>query len=108
MGGKKKQALYLVGHQGNKFILLDPHKVQAASDDPNSYHNSSAKVINIKQLDSSMAAGFYFPNEFEFKRFQEEFEAARKDIKGVIVFEPQTPTYDFDEDPAIEEDFVVL
>ena len=63
MGGKPKSALYLVGFQGNKFILLDPHKVQETSDDPRSYHASSAKVINIKKLDSSMAAGFYFQNE---------------------------------------------
>ena len=55
-----------------------------------------------------MAAGFYFPNEYEFQRFQEEFEAAKKDIKGVIVFEPSTPVYNFDEYHAIDEDFIVL
>ena len=71
IGGRPKEAFYLVGVQEDNLILLDPHNAQPTLDlDENilkqkhgTFHESCAKKIPISKLDPTMTFAFYLRND---------------------------------------------
>ena len=68
IGGRPKQAYYLVGVQEQNLIILDPHNTQQALSldevvlqrHHTQLHEQTAKKIAFKNLDPTMTFAFYF------------------------------------------------
>ena len=82
IGGRPKEAFYLVGMQEQNMIILDPHNTAPAL--PNEtvilqrnhidMHERTAKKIAFNRLDPSMTFAFYMKSQAdltEFKIWQE-------------------------------------
>ena len=78
IGGRPNFAMYFVGYQGDRLILLDPHEVQEPaerfSDLPKrlcTFTCSEAKTLKIKKLDPCIAIGFFLRDRADFEDFVE-------------------------------------
>ncbi len=77
IGGKSDRALYFVAQVGDKYVYLDPHKVQMATDVQNvesqlhTYFTSDVLMCNINDIAPSVALGFYFKDCLELQTFYE-------------------------------------
>ena len=76
IGGRPKEAYYLVGVQEDSLILLDPHTTQQTLnfDDIKTnwinFHESQAKKFQFNRLDPSMTFAFYLRSAEEFTQFK--------------------------------------
>lgn len=83
IGGKPKQACYIVGFQDDSLIYMDPHYCQSfvdvsTSDFPlQSYHCPSPKKMPFTKMDPSCTIGFY-------SRSVEDFERIRQELSKVL------------------------
>ncbi len=76
IGGRPKEAYYLVGMQEDSLIFLDPHNtlptvsydLEAIKKNHTSYHENTAKKIHFTKLDPTMTFCFYVRNHLEFKK----------------------------------------
>jgi len=59
IGGSPNHALYFVGCVDDALVYLDPHTTQKASlppeDDDDTYHTDRAGLMNLEQIDPSVA-----------------------------------------------------
>jgi cysteine protease ATG4 len=77
LGGRPKEAYYLVGIQDDHLIFLDPHNTQEAiPGDINlikskhmTYHESTAKKIHYSKLDPSFGFAFLIKSSCDYLNF---------------------------------------
>ncbi|CAD8208925.1 unnamed protein product [Paramecium pentaurelia] len=66
LGGRPKEANFIVGFVDNKFVVLDPHLVQEAKMNPEEYIKScfpgEALFMSDKEIDCSLGLVFYLNN----------------------------------------------
>ncbi|XP_033821609.1 cysteine protease ATG4C [Periophthalmus magnuspinnatus] len=78
IGGKPKQACYIVGFQDDSLIYMDPHYCQAfvdvsTADFPlQSFHCPSPKKMPFSKMDPSCTIGFYSKSPTDFERINQE------------------------------------
>lgn len=78
IGGKPKQACYIVGFQDDSLIYMDPHYCQSfvdvsSGDFPlQSFHCPSPKKMPISKMDPSCTLGFYSRSVQDFERISQE------------------------------------
>uniref|UniRef100_A0A8D3BG80 Cysteine protease n=1 Tax=Scophthalmus maximus TaxID=52904 RepID=A0A8D3BG80_SCOMX len=78
IGGKPKQACYIVGFQDDSLIYMDPHYCQSfvdvsTSDFPlQSYHCPSPKKMPFSKMDPSCTIGFYSRSIQDYERISQE------------------------------------
>lgn len=78
IGGRPKEAYYLVGMQEDCLVFLDPHNtLPAVPYDLNSikmshirYHEETAKKIHYTKMDPTMTFCFYIRDHEEFFKFK--------------------------------------
>ena len=78
IGGRPKEAYYLVGMQEDSFIFLDPHNtlptvpfdLEEIKKNHISYHENTAKKIHYTKIDPTMTFCFYVRNHVEFKKLK--------------------------------------
>ena len=76
IGGRPKEAYYLVGVQEDSLILLDPHTTQQTADvrdlrtSHTEYHEPQAKKFQFNRLDPTMTFAFYLRDADEFISFK--------------------------------------
>lgn len=93
IGGKPNQAHWFVGYVGEKLIYLDPHTTQVSIDindhfsNDDSFHCPNPCMMNIMELDPSIAVGFYCGTEMEF-------DDLCLTIKKFITNESRTPMFE--------------
>ena len=75
IGGSPNHSLYFVGSHGQKLFYLDPHTTyntfdirRATNAELKTYHCSRIRVMNISNLDPSLAFGFLCSNTDELTR----------------------------------------
>ena len=87
IGGRPREAYYLVGMQEDSLIFLDPHNTQPAiSNDKNSikrnmlksYHESNAKKINYSKIEPTMTFGFYLRSFKDYKKLKLHMDSGKK------------------------------
>lgn len=74
IGGRPRQAYYIIAHQDQELIFLDPHMVQQAvkpeqSFSSETYHCAIPQKIAVSELDPSLAVGFYCKDKQDFDDF---------------------------------------
>ena len=87
IGGRPKEAYYLVGMQEDCLIFLDPHNtLPTVPYDLNqikkshiSFHEQSAKKIHYTKIDPTMTFCFYIRDHREFSKFK-RFMQQQKDF----------------------------
>ena len=75
IGGKPKEAFYLVGVQEDSLIFLDPHATQSTIGlderslrmNHNNFHEGSAKKMPFNKLDPTLTFAFYLRTADEFE-----------------------------------------
>lgn len=78
IGGKPKQACYIVGFQDDSLIYMDPHYCQSFVDVSSSnfplqsFHCPSPKKMPISKMDPSCTIGFYSRSVQDFERISQE------------------------------------
>ncbi|KRX07847.1 hypothetical protein PPERSA_10131 [Pseudocohnilembus persalinus] len=117
IGGRPKQALYFPGRINDSFVYLDPHYVQDGSMILNgenikkkipTFFTNKIQTIPIKDIDSSLAFGFYFENLSEFEEFYQILIRMQKQNPDFFLWiEKKKPSYlsgfCYDEDDLEEE-----
>ncbi|CAK68605.1 unnamed protein product (macronuclear) [Paramecium tetraurelia] len=67
LGGRPREANFIVGFVDDKFVVLDPHLVQQANMNPEEYVKScfpgEALFMSDKEIDCSLGLVFYLKNE---------------------------------------------
>ncbi|VDI66024.1 cysteine protease ATG4 [Mytilus galloprovincialis] len=97
IGGKPNQAHWFVGYVGDKLIYLDPHTTQVSVDlndhlsNDDSFHCPHPCMMNILELDPSIAVGFYCGTE-------SEFDDLCTTIRKFITCESRTPMFELYQD----------
>lgn len=79
IGGRPKEAYYLVGVQEDNLILLDPHNAQQTIEleerelkqKHGQFHELQAKKISINRLDPTMTFAVYLRSEVDFAMFKD-------------------------------------
>lgn len=76
IGGKPRHALYFIGCHEDHLLYLDPHTTQPSVHSSDSahipdhtYHCSQPDRMHIRELDPSIALGFYCRNEADIDDF---------------------------------------
>ena len=77
VGGRPKEAYYLVGMQEDCLVFLDPHNTKPTVDyDLNEikknhmqFHEQNAKKIHYTKIDPTMTFCFYIRNHSDFAKF---------------------------------------
>ncbi|KAK3093883.1 hypothetical protein FSP39_021420 [Pinctada imbricata] len=93
IGGKPNHAHWFVGYTGNKVVYLDPHTTQPFEDldvpstSDEHYHIPYPCMMNISELDPSVALGFYCSTE-------EEFNDLCLTIQKFIILSSRTPMFE--------------
>jgi len=78
IGGRPKEAYYLVGMQEDSLIFLDPHTTMPAvpydltsiKKNHFRYHEETAKKIHYTKMDPTMTFCFYIRDHEEFHKFK--------------------------------------
>ena len=78
IGGRPKEAYYLVGMQEDSLIFLDPHKTKDTvpydlneiKKNHTSFHEQSAKKIHYTKIDPTMTFCFYIRDHVDFAKFK--------------------------------------
>ena len=78
IGGRPKEAYYLLGMQEQSFIFLDPHHTKDAIPCDRGqierchldYHEGNAKKIHFTKVDPSMTFGFYIRDHKDYMKFE--------------------------------------
>lgn len=89
MGGRPKEAYYLVGMQEDNLIFLDPHNTEKSVDydlntikkNHTTFHEGNAKKIHYTKIDPTMTFCFYIRDHRDFMKFQ-RFMYQKKDLYG--------------------------
>lgn len=77
VGGRQRSSLYFIGYQSKKLLYLDPHTTQSVVSELKadtlqpSYHCATAATLDVKQIDPSLALGFFCTDEKDFREFWE-------------------------------------
>lgn len=105
IGGKPKQACYIVGFQDDSLIYMDPHYCQSfvdvsSSDFPlQSFHCPSPKKMPISKMDPSCTIGFYSRSVHDFERISQELSkvlqpSAKEKYPVFTIVEGRSKDYD--------------
>ena len=91
IGGKPRSAYYIIGHQGDGLLYLDPHHVQTACQSEadmrasqSTYHCSHPSVLPLTEVESSLAAGFFLQDHAHFRDFVTRLGKAHMVLRNVV------------------------
>lgn len=91
IGGKPRSAFYIIGHQSNGLLYLDPHHVQTACQSEadltaslSTYHCTHPSVLPLAEVESSLAAGFYLQDYNSFRDFVKRLGKASQVLRNVV------------------------
>lgn len=108
VGGKPNQSLWFVAFQDDFAMYFDPHLVQPTVDmdeepfESRSYHWKYPQKMHFKDVDPSMAIGFYCRNRADVEdlclRIQQHNETSRAPIFSVVEQNEDEVCRNFDED----------
>eukprot|EP01130_Rhizamoeba_saxonica_P015699 TRINITY_DN7094_c0_g1_i1.p1 TRINITY_DN7094_c0_g1~~TRINITY_DN7094_c0_g1_i1.p1 ORF type:complete len:341 (+),score=62.57 TRINITY_DN7094_c0_g1_i1:1-1023(+) len=97
IGGEPQSAYYFVARQGKSFFYLDPHTTQSIVKlhdghfPMDSYFPKEMNRMRVKELDESLALGFYVHNKLEYDEFVERCGNLPDNIDSLFHFEEYTP-----------------
>lgn len=109
LGGRPKQSLYFVGFQDEQLAFLDPHIVQQAieaSAAPETYHCQYPQLMPFKDIDPSLAIGFYCHSFEDFECLNAVLQEIQASKNCIISVEDVHPAY-LDHDENDEEEQVL-
>eukprot|EP01090_Pellita_catalonica_P022015 TRINITY_DN8404_c0_g1_i1.p1 TRINITY_DN8404_c0_g1~~TRINITY_DN8404_c0_g1_i1.p1 ORF type:complete len:450 (+),score=49.18 TRINITY_DN8404_c0_g1_i1:71-1420(+) len=103
IGGKPQSSFYFVGCQDDRVFYFDPHVVNNSADaisrngetffPTDSYHTDIPQVMELAEIDPSMAVGFYCHGRLEFEDFCERLRVIMKENKTVYSIVDKKPSY---------------
>lgn len=105
IGGKPKQACYIVGFQDDSLIYMDPHYCQSfvdvsSSEFPlQSFHCPSPKKMSFSKMDPSCTIGFYSRSVKDFERISQELTkvvqpSAKEKYPAFTIVQGRSKDYD--------------
>lgn len=105
IGGKPKQACYIVGFQDDSLIYMDPHYCQSfvdvsSSEFPlQSFHCPSPKKMSFSKMDPSCTIGFYSKSVKDFERISQELTkvvqpSAKEKYPAFTIVQGRSKDYD--------------
>ena len=94
IGGRPKEAYYLVGMQEDSLIFLDPHNtlptvpydLNEVKKNHMSFHEQTAKKIHYQKIDPTMTFAFYLRDYSDFEKFKRFMENKRDFYKDNWIF----------------------
>ena len=63
IGGIGGEAIYIVGHQDQELIILDPHYIQSENQSNTIYFKKTPRAISLKKISCSVTFCFYFTSK---------------------------------------------
>ncbi|KRX02890.1 hypothetical protein PPERSA_04093 [Pseudocohnilembus persalinus] len=113
IGGKPQKALYFPGILGDKYIFLDPHKVQQYTSQNNiekqeqlgTHFCSDLFTIQQEKIDSCLTLGFYLKNLEQLQDFYDYLKSLNHKFQdhNFIWIEDTLPYYINTEEDSIQE-----
>lgn len=79
-GGKPSSSYYFFGYKGSLLLYLDPHNVQSATSDINSYKTLNCLILPVSELDPSMVVGCLIRNLDDYDDFKNLLASSNKII----------------------------
>lgn len=101
MGGKPGKAKYFIALDHERLVAKDPHFVQdSQAKDIGSYYTKELKYVEIRKMASSLAFGFYFKDERDWKEFECFIREEKENLedKWLLAFEEEYKEIDVDKD----------
>ena len=103
IGGKPKEAFYLVGVQEDSLIFLDPHATQSTIGlderslrmNHNNFHEGSAKKMPFNKLDPTLTFAFYLRTTDEFEQFKKWLTQMQRNFGEYWLFSSQNSKPNF-------------
>lgn len=94
IGGRPKEAYYLVGMQEDSLIYLDPHNtmtsvpydLNAIKNSHLSFHEENAKKIHYQKIDPTMTFAFYLRDYNDFEKFKRYMSSKRDFYRDNWIF----------------------
>ena len=94
IGGRPREAYFLVGMQEESLIFLDPHNTLDAIPCDNrliaqnhlKFHEGIAKKIHFTKIDPSMTFGFYLKDHKDYIKFEKFMEQSKRNFGEHWIF----------------------
>lgn len=80
-GGKPSSSYYFFGYQNDSLLYLDPHNLQAVSDNLDTYHTSKCLTLPISELDPSMVIGLLVDDFEDYVSFKRSVKSSNKIVQ---------------------------
>lgn len=101
IGGRPGLAYYFVGFIENTLIYLDPHFVQETihsktklRDNLGTYSCKKHRIVDMFNIDTSVAFGFLINGSKHFRQFQKKFKEIAAKPNSFLGIEDKYPFYD--------------
>ncbi|ETO04670.1 hypothetical protein RFI_32727 [Reticulomyxa filosa] len=106
VGGKPQRSLYFVGYQHENLLYLDPHTVFDTNKDKSNipYNCKNIYSLNVRELDPSMALGFFVRDKHDFELFWEECQCFIKKPFPIFTIQDEMPLLDLTWEEASTND----